>query len=410
MLLRIHQTTILLYLLFSLGFSAVGFAQYKAIITDLNTNAELEIAKNKTYYLQQIGNKHLFQTKLIEVKNELLIFDSVQLKVDQISWMSSSYFKNNSYKQWCRNHLRNWGLCHTPDFDLQQNHLLEITNDTASLLLDSSKFSRPNNKQLLHAFIPQLAYNLKMQAISPFRISGQQWAKTFLNVFVIGAVSLTDQVIDDGLRKTYNQNSFPVRSSNYISLIGSEVGLGFTALWLGKGLLTHSSKSTETALLAFQAALSATVWNRVLKYSTLRERPYSAYQNNHTSFSALGPTKLKTYFTNSDYHSFGSGHTATAFALATVFAEQYEDVPFIKVICYSLATAVGLSRMTQHKHWGSDVLMGAMLGYACGKQITSMKQIYYKKVSKKYKIDTSISPFAFADKVYPTLCFSLRGI
>ena len=271
---------------------------------------------------------------------------------------------------------------------------------------DSEQFATPSNKKLLRVFIPQLAYNFLQQAKSPFRISGHQWAKTFLNGIVIGASMLYDQGIDDGIRNTYNQNSGPFRASKYVSMLGSEVGLGFTGVWLCKGLVSNNNKTTETSLLAFQAALTATVWNRVLKYSTLRERPYSAYQNNHSAFNFRGIQNIKTLFKNSDYHSFGSGHTTTAFALATVFAEQYQDVPFVKIACYTLASSVGISRMVLHKHWSSDVLIAAMLGYACGNQVTGFKQKFLKQVSKKYKLNTSVSSMALNEKIFPTISFT----
>ena len=234
-------------------------------------------------------------------------------------------------------------------------------------------------------------------------MEGYRWGKTFLNAIIFGTIVFSDKGIDDALRVTYNSNSFPVKSSKVLSLLGAEVGLGFTTLWLGKGLLLNQNKSTETSLLALQAALTATIWNRAVKYATLRERPYSAYANNTDQFNIQGFKSKVNLYGNSDFHSLGSGHTATAFALATVFAEQYQDIPLVKVICYTLAATVGVSRMLIHKHWSSDVLLGAAIGYGCGKQVTSFKQKFYKNNSKKYKIDTSISPFAISNKVFPTL-------
>jgi membrane-associated phospholipid phosphatase len=376
------------------------------VITDLNSNAELELMPNRSYYVQIKGRKSSFQTTLKSVEQQTLQFDSMSVSPENINWISHKKFADTPYRTWCRNNLRNWGLCYTPNYDLSNNYLLEITRDTTKLLLDSEQFATPSNKKLLRVFIPQLAYNFLQQAKSPFRISGHQWAKTFLNGIVIGASMLYDQGIDDGIRNTYNKNSGPFRASKYVSMLGSEVGLGFTGLWLCKGLLSNNNKTTETSLLAFQAALTATVWNRVLKYSTLRERPYSAYQNNHSAFNFRGIQNIKTLFNNSDYHSFGSGHTTTAFALATVFAEQYQDVPFVKIACYTLASSVGISRMVLHKHWSSDVLIAAMLGYACGKQVTSFKQKFLKQVSKKYKLNTSVSSMALNEKIFPTISFT----
>ena len=67
---------------------------------------------------------------------------------------------------------------------------------------------------------------------------------------------------------------------------------------------------------------------------------------------------------NSDYRSFPSGHTTTAFALAATTANHYPDY---KWYSYGLATLVGISRIYVNAHWASDVVAGAGLGYASAK-------------------------------------------
>lgn len=64
-----------------------------------------------------------------------------------------------------------------------------------------------------------------------------------------------------------------------------------------------------------------------------------------------------------DNHSFPSGHTATAFMTATMLTKEYGHIsPWIGVGAYSFATATGLMRIVNNKHWLSDVLTGAGIG------------------------------------------------
>ena len=70
----------------------------------------------------------------------------------------------------------------------------------------------------------------------------------------------------------------------------------------------------------------------------------------------------------SGYDAFPSGHTSMAFSIATVYAKMYDDYLAVPVIAYSAASLVGLSRLTEHAHWASDVFVGAVLGYCCGNQ------------------------------------------
>lgn len=65
----------------------------------------------------------------------------------------------------------------------------------------------------------------------------------------------------------------------------------------------------------------------------------------------------------SNRHSFPSGHTATAFMTATMLTKEYgHNSPWIGIGAYSVASATGLMRMANNKHWLSDVMMGAGIG------------------------------------------------
>lgn len=86
-----------------------------------------------------------------------------------------------------------------------------------------------------------------------------------------------------------------------------------------------------------------------LKYIVDRARPYESY-----------PDRIHPYSLESD-SSFPSGHTATAFALATSLCIRY---PKWYVIAPSAlwACSVGVSRMNEGVHYPTDVLAGAALG------------------------------------------------
>ncbi len=66
--------------------------------------------------------------------------------------------------------------------------------------------------------------------------------------------------------------------------------------------------------------------------------------------------------------SFPSGHSASAFATATVVQEHFgwkAGVP-----AYAFASFVGASRLAAGKHYLSDVVIGAGLGIAAGRTVT----------------------------------------
>lgn len=68
--------------------------------------------------------------------------------------------------------------------------------------------------------------------------------------------------------------------------------------------------------------------------------------------------------------SFPSGHTSTAFSLATVAGHHYGWK--VGVPAYAVASAIGLSRIESDRHHLSDVLAGATLGLIVGRTVTRL--------------------------------------
>ncbi len=67
-------------------------------------------------------------------------------------------------------------------------------------------------------------------------------------------------------------------------------------------------------------------------------------------------------------NSWPSGHTATAFVGATLLHKEYglTRSPWYSVAGYGVATATGVMRVLNNRHWISDVLSGAGLGILSG--------------------------------------------
>jgi len=67
-------------------------------------------------------------------------------------------------------------------------------------------------------------------------------------------------------------------------------------------------------------------------------------------------------------NSWPSGHTATAFVGATLLHKEYglTRSPWFSVAGYGVATATGVMRVLNNRHWISDVLSGAGLGILSG--------------------------------------------
>ena len=137
-----------------------------------------------------------------------------------------------------------------------------------------------------------------------------------------------------GLRNDYLPR-FNRHLDDFMQYAPAAVMLGMKAA----GVQSRSSWGRMLVSDAFSALLMGGVVN-TLKQTTNVERP-----------------------DGSNKHSFPSGHTATAFMTATMFTKEYgHKSPWVGVGAYSVATATGLMRMANNKHWLSDVLTGAGIG------------------------------------------------
>jgi hypothetical protein len=119
-----------------------------------------------------------------------------------------------------------------------------------------------------------------------------------------------------------------------------------------------NSYDKESAKQAISALFNVGVYTQGLKYIAGRARPL--VKGEAGEFEGPGAGK--------GYSSFPSGHTASAFAVATVAARRY---PKRKWLFYGLAAAVGIARIQKSAHFPSDVLFGMGLGIYTGNQAVS---------------------------------------
>jgi membrane-associated phospholipid phosphatase len=186
-----------------------------------------------------------------------------------------------------------------------------------------------------------------------------------------------------------------------------------TLLALGTyGFLFQNEKIKTTTLLATQAYLSSAIIFESMKFLSGRQRPNyydpKTKENDptfHGPFYQFKKGSDGNKPPTSSYTSFPSGHTAVAFAAATVYAMEYHDRPIIPIVAYSAATLIGLSRITENKHWASDVFVGAALGYLCGRQVVNNYHRYSKLQKQKQKQSLSFNLNYLDGKLLPGLVY-----
>jgi len=185
---------------------------------------------------------------------------------------------------------------------------------------------------------------------------------------VTGLVIANDEAISRGFRDFYDSHAWVRDASPVITKMGSWGAWATAGLFLGAGLIGGDHKTTETGVLASTAMLQSSLLVWFLKGITGRQRPSYAGGEDHWSGPAGFFKRYEKGYEDA-YDSFPSGHTITAFSLATVVAMQYHETVWVPVLSYAVATGVGLSRVTMSRHWLSDVLVGGVLGHLIGRLV-----------------------------------------
>ena len=148
----------------------------------------------------------------------------------------------------------------------------------------------------------------------------------------------------NGFNRVFNS------SATNVGIIGAA-----GAFYLG-GKVSDRPYAKDTGRLALQAFVDTSILVHILKLSAQRPRPdsYPTPDEIERGFGAGGL-------------SFPSGHSMSAWGVATVVAERYRDKPLVRYGSYALAGTVSFSRLTLGRHFVSDVVVGSVFGHLIGR-------------------------------------------
>lgn len=145
------------------------------------------------------------------------------------------------------------------------------------------------------------------------------------------------------------------------------------------GMMGHDEHLRETGTLAMTAMIDTQLLTTFMKFGVQRARP-----------GATGATpNAGAFWMNgkicSGADSFPSGHTANAFAVAHVIADEYPGWK-VKLAVYGLAAATGFERVAGREHFPGDVLVGGAVGYLVGGYV-------FTRHSTHAKTQVSFAPY-----------------
>lgn len=290
-----------------------------------------------------------------------------------------------------------------PDTLINKLDSLQKATDTTGKQINNTDPSAFNENTVITfpAYFILLGSDMKQAFLTPFRLQKRDLGNVAKFALLEVGLSFADKPIQRNALDLRNNNRTVRGISNYVTQFGGLYEV-YTLLALGTyGFILKSQKLKTTTLLATQSYLTAGAVSTVVKFLSGRQRP-NFYDGTGAGASPQfrGPFyKLENaagYKTNS---SFPSGHTTGAFAAATVFALEYKKTPWIPVLSYSVATLIGLSRITENKHWLTDIVAGAALGFLTGQQVVNNYHRYARirngETNKLTKLPTKKNTLSF---------------
>jgi membrane-associated phospholipid phosphatase len=168
-------------------------------------------------------------------------------------------------------------------------------------------------------------------------VENAEWAT------VGGVAALVVHGVDDQLRAaTEEPTPYALKAGSTYGNASLQFPLALT--WWIVGHASGNARGAEAGRDLVRAQISALGWTYAIKYAVDRTRP------------------------NGDPRSFPSGHASATFAAATVLQRHYGwklGVPMFAGAAYTAA-----ERITENKHWASDVVFGAVVGMLAGQTVT----------------------------------------
>jgi hypothetical protein len=255
--------------------------------------------------------------------------------------------------------------------------LLEKKTDVTAPETPKEKVLEKKLQKRLYSF-SQFTHETVLFVKQPTKWIGRDWLK----LGIVVAATIGVMPFDEGITNS-TQGEQQYYHSAFIEggrIYGEWYSIGTVAGgFFMYGLIAKDTAAKKISIELLQAGLYSEIITTVLKVAVGRKRPI-ATENAFT----YKPFAL----TDFNYHSMPSGHTTSAFALSTVMSRHAHSI-VLKVLAYVPAGFTMFSRIYQHKHWLSDELPAALIGFAAGNWVVDLH------TGKRHRINvTSLYPLS----------------
>ena len=247
----------------------------------------------------------------------------------------------------------------------------------------------------------RLSWNPRWTRFQPveYGVTGVAAASTFMLYFAVPDASqprwlgsvLLDDSLRDALRLRSPEARDDARAASDLAALSTVVwAVGVDSLVVPVARHSASVAGQLTAMDAESFALSSLITTVIFK-ATARARPSYADCQRDSAFDPLCKTRT--------VESFPSGHSAVSLTAAGLSCAHHLHAglygnPFADALAcagtITLAASTGTLRVLADRHYASDVVVGAMIGFAVGYGVPTL--FHYGKVDKASSSTQALEP------------------
>ena len=200
--------------------------------------------------------------------------------------------------------------------------------------------------------------DLKCYVTGPTRWDGRDWLYFSSAVAAVGMAHHFDADV-----RTHFVGDVPISTAKPKSHDAEDSlpAVGLLAISLLHSTVASDEDRRSESWQMLEAATFSSATTSLLKFAAGRERPHLT--SDPDQWRAGG-------------NSFPSGHTTTAFAIGTVFAESGSDrYRWVRrFLGYGMAGYSGYARLKHNAHWLSDTVAGAEIGISTARFVMNCRE------------------------------------
>ncbi len=234
-------------------------------------------------------------------------------------------------------------------------------------------------------YIRLLIEDTKYVFSAPARWGKKEWLTLSAVTAGVAAVALADKPVWDAAQR--NSSNAADNASHVLAKFGDVESLGIMVPFYVLGQVYDNPKARAVAYDGVAASmLAGGMISPMMKFLAGRSPPRDN-KGTYTFHPFSWDFRL-----SGGAQSFPSGHSAQAFALASVIASHYDE-PWVKATSYSVAAIAGLSRVYLGYHFLSDWAAGTVLGIAVGHTV-----VYFNEKMRREKKEQNVFVVPFVGR------------